>query len=449
MRRKIERLRERRRSADALELARHLCKLEADSPDAWNLLGDLAREASQPDLALAARFEAARLGRVGAEEWLALAAEADEGGFDIDGREARFQAADRFAMSGLLDRALELLDVVLEGDPSHRGAAQVRRIVARRLGRDREDREDSVSRIGATRDESGQHTFDEVSNEEWTQTVGGWDAPIEEAGRRDPSEPRIVTPDLYIREAQFWPSVLDRRPLVFVGSVESIDLELIALAEQRTLANDEVLLEQAERAELLYVVDDGALRISRERAGEQELGLVPSGFFCGGLGALVGLPSSVRLAAMGETQVRVVERGAMKRDAVYAQKLARALRALYLETVADMCPLFSHDALDEHTMRTFEPGEALAEAGKTSPLRVLITGYAAVLGPDERHLGYLCPADLAGELDPSPVTVRAATRVAALEILTEELDKLAPAAREEVTLRREAAQYAAEALARR
>ena len=109
--------------------------------------------------------------------------------------------------------------------------------------------------------------------------------------------------------------------------------------------------------------------------------------------------------------------------------LISLLRGWYLETVFRLCPLFGEEDVgwQEHRWVTFRPGESVREYGQSGPLYVIVTGFASLsLGSssDDLPLGYLCPGDLCGEIDPSPVTIVARSTVTAIAVDRERLEEL-------------------------
>jgi len=109
-----------------------------------------------------------------------------------------------------------------------------------------------------------------------------------------------------------------------------------------------------------------------------------------------------------------------------AARLLTFLRTWYMAVAANLSPLLSDctaevlDVLtDSANWTTFQPGQVLAKEGTSGPLYTLIAGLTSVstkrgMGPVQ--LGYLTTGDLVGCIDPSPVTITAASLVFALNV---------------------------------
>ncbi|HTX00871.1 MAG TPA: ATP-binding cassette domain-containing protein [Acidimicrobiales bacterium] len=73
----------------------------------------------------------------------------------------------------------------------------------------------------------------------------------------------------------------------------------------RSLAAGEMLFEQGERADLVYVVNEGSLEVFRRLAsgGEERLAVVPQGGYVGELGPMLNLPRSASVRARERSAV--------------------------------------------------------------------------------------------------------------------------------------------------
>ena len=435
LQRRVDRLRRKGRFAKALEIQRKLCENDADNIDGWELLAEIAEQADRLDLALAARFTVAKLSRAGPDDWLALAQSARAADFPGDAIDALFRAADSCAVVGQFERAIQLFDQVLEADPKHADARRLRQLISNRIARGQRDsgaesEEPTLTFLGgaSTGAEDG---VDETTNPLWSQA-----AP-------DLGSAESPTPAAYVRNVQPWPTVLDRQSLMFVGPMEKIDLELEGLAETVSLNENTPLVIQGDPVQLLYCIESGTVAVQRERGGFEDLGIISAGHFFGELGALMGLPSTTSAITAEPCVVRFVSRDRL-RDQVSSSSKAPAvvslLRAWYLETVFNICPLFAHDSdgweqrQNELEWLVFRTGETLCDIGEACPLFVIVTGYASVVvkGDDDEQtitLGYLCPGDVAGEIDPSPVDVVAESTVTAIRLDRSVLDALPEAAK--------------------
>ena len=67
----------------------------------------------------------------------------------------------------------------------------------------------------------------------------------------------------------------------------------------------EVIFEQGARAELVYVIEEGSVRITRRRSSQDDevLALLGPGEYFGELGPLLGFPRSARATAVGPTKL--------------------------------------------------------------------------------------------------------------------------------------------------
>jgi len=242
----------------------------------------------------------------------------------------------------------------------------------------------------------------------------------------DLGEEEAPTAAGYVCNPQPWPTVLDTHTLTFLGEQSSLGDADLELADTVSIGAGSRIFSQGHPCELLYCLDSGTVALERERGFVQDLGAVESGSFFGEVGAMMGLPSTTSAVAADQCLLRLVTRDALKRavrkDKTKATTVIASLRQWYTETVAQVCPLF--DDLDQWKAQqergvwvTFKPGDQMSTEGKFSPLFVIVTGHAKIVvdrGGQEVCLGYLCPGDLAGEVNPSPVTVLAETTVAAL-----------------------------------
>ena len=71
------------------------------------------------------------------------------------------------------------------------------------------------------------------------------------------------------------------------------------------LAKGEVLFEQGDRGDRIYIVDQGAIEVVRKRGDgtEERLAVLESGDYFGEMGPLFGLPRSATTRAVEDTEV--------------------------------------------------------------------------------------------------------------------------------------------------
>ncbi len=97
---------------------------------------------------------------------------------------------------------------------------------------------------------------------------------------------------------------------------ELSDAECAILADvvkRRALKNDEILIEEDEVDNCLYVVSSGALEVCRHTGGDWiSLHVLKSGDLAGELGFIDGQPHSASLRAIGPTEVFILERAAFE-----------------------------------------------------------------------------------------------------------------------------------------
>lgn len=313
--------------------------------------------------------------------------------------------------------------------------------IAEQDDQDDDERESSISwvtgpaHLADIADDGGDLPLDELTSPEWQP-------PIDLESDVGP------TVAGYVLAPQAWPSVLDEQSLLFVGELQDVDAsaaELSELGKPVTVNQGATVLTQGRPTEVLYCLEEGRLSLSRERGGHQDLGELNEGTFFGELGALIGLPSTTCVQAKTRCRLRVVSREAVQQRAAQGSvpPLVRMLRAWYVETVAHVCPLIDEEQLDhELEWASFGPAENISIQGIRGPLHVIVTGLASVMlaqdtkevgrtldtflpsAATQLRLGYLCPGDTVGEIDPSPVTVVADTAVSALRLPREIVERL-------------------------
>jgi len=242
--------------------------------------------------------------------------------------------------------------------------------------------------------------------------------------RRDVSRKLItgdVTPKDFVMGGLPWPSVLDNHSLLFRGSVNELHYVVVSSADERWVTEGETLASQGGTGELLYLVRSGEIRASRTRKQRQDLGSFSGGVYLGEVGTICGLPNTVTLEAVVDSQVDVISRRSLQESTrrSSAGAVLKTLRKIYFDTALKICALNTPGdrQLLEGVMTTqgrwriLEPGEQAA-LGWRCQLAILISGVARVVVAGrggEVTLGYLGPGDLVLALDPSLVMVRANT----------------------------------------
>ena len=88
---------------------------------------------------------------------------------------------------------------------------------------------------------------------------------------------------------------------------------LAGVVKRRALKNDEILIEEDQVDNCLYVVSSGALEVCRHTGGDWiSLHVLKSGDLAGELGFIDGQPHSASLRAIGPTEVFILERAAFE-----------------------------------------------------------------------------------------------------------------------------------------
>lgn len=88
---------------------------------------------------------------------------------------------------------------------------------------------------------------------------------------------------------------------------------LAGVVKRRALKNDEILIEEDQVDNCVYVVSSGALEVCRHTGGDWiSLHVLKSGDLAGELGFIDGQPHSASLRAIGPTEVFILERAAFE-----------------------------------------------------------------------------------------------------------------------------------------
>lgn len=88
---------------------------------------------------------------------------------------------------------------------------------------------------------------------------------------------------------------------------------LARVVKRRALKNDEILIEEDQVDNCLYVIASGALEVCRHSGGDWiSLHVLKSGDLAGELGFIDGQPHSASLRAIGPTEVFILERAAFE-----------------------------------------------------------------------------------------------------------------------------------------
>jgi len=462
---KVSKLRKKGKLPEAIELQRQLCQEDDQNIEAWSTLADLAAEAKMADVELATRFCIANLSKVGAEDWVELSDRAKAAGFESDAVEALFRAADTAALTGDARRAVELCDMVLARDPKHRPARRIRGLMSARLLR----MESMAQQQDLTDEEEAEEIADSVARLEWREhsesTLSFLDQNVKDnrrvepeelrsfkemvAGDWMPPEPAIdargqVTPAGFVCAPQRWPSVLDLQCLMFVGQIEQLHDEVVAMADPVSIEPGKFIYTQGRKGHLLYCLDQGEVHASRERGFVQDLGTISAGSFFGEVVTIAGFPSTTSVEATTTSTLRVLTREKfhqhIREGTKGVEKVISSLRGWYLETVVSISPVFAYcddDQLADLTDRwvTFKPGQVLAEQDRQGGLHVIITGVAQVTlerGAETISLGRLSTGDMVGEMAPSPVRVTAECTVLAIAIDRDLMHRLPELAQAEI-----------------
>ena len=469
VRQQIERHLRKSRYAAAYDLQWQVCQDDKRSIEEWTRLVEIAAAGGLEEKEITARLELARLTRPSPEVWLGLAQRARKQKLADAMVTAEFRAGEAFALVGDAERALERFEEVLALDPRHNLARRLRQLMSRKLER-------MSGSAPVKRDRTGEQEkggLRAVASEEITLTF------LRNAATKSPSPPmglayddpndlptqdEVTSPDWsppspnvgteaaptaarYVLEPQLWPTVLSRRPLIFVGAGGGLEEMLEQSSEKVVVAEGSELLRQGYPSQILYHLGQGEIAVRRTWGEAYDLGTVSEGHFVAEMGALTGLPSTTTVTVTKEAVVDTVTH-----DRVVAQtsahngcpQIIRLLRTWYLDTVFQICPLSRHDsdawsAEQQHIhWRTVHVGDTVAVAGQSSPLYIVLTGYARVMREGTKGLqtlGFLCPGDLIGELDPSPVTILAESTLSLLRINRSRLDQLPEEAQSELAER--------------
>jgi CRP-like cAMP-binding protein len=282
---------------------------------------------------------------------------------------------------------------------------------------------------------------------------------IERTAKTTPSgERRSVTHLLssFVREHQAWPTVLDEHCLMFKGRVAQIDDRLLVCTERLRRTPGEAICRQGEAGALLTLCTSGVVEVSRDRGKLQRLGQIRSGSFFGEIGTIWGIPNTINAEAVEPTVLRVVSREQLLAQVNSGDRnaaaLLKTLRSWYADVVLDINPIFGpletetrKRIIGQSKMEIVQRGEPLAVEGEPSRLLTIVYGFAHVVaGADgeARSLGLLCPGDLVGELEVSPVTVTASTTVTVVPVARDRVAELSPVSAEHLEVRREACKHA-------
>jgi CRP-like cAMP-binding protein len=102
----------------------------------------------------------------------------------------------------------------------------------------------------------------------------------------------------------------------------------------RTLKNDEILIEEDQVDNCLYVIVSGALEVCRHSGGDWiSLHVLKPGDLAGELGFIDGQPHSASLRAIGPTEVFILERGQFESLLESHPKVIYAVMRTILRTV--------------------------------------------------------------------------------------------------------------------
>lgn len=448
VRKRLAKLKKRHRYLDAVEVQKEICRSNDQNDSDWQELAELARHAGLADLELASRFRVAELTLVGPDEWLRLADQASKSAFAEDAVEARFRAADAAARMGDCRWAIKLCDVVLSDSPQHEPTRRIRGLMIRRLENLEADvdsewggdstltflRNGLVAKDRAEVNYAQEQAFDEITQTEW------------------PPEPVELEPAQRFKD---WPTILERQCLLFLGSSSRMGSAVTGLMDTVVFGPGAAVFEQGSQSDLLYSICSGAVCISRGRSRSRDLGTLHPGTFFGDVGAISGLPATTHVHAAEESEIGVLSRSALNRvveqDPPVAAELVARLRHCYLGAIAAISPILAacitpkwRSLSTDSDWVTFSAGTTVAETGEPGALYAIITGSAEVILPPGTRLGVLSPADLIGEIDPSPVTVKTLTALFAVRVERHLLEHLPEDARSEVSRRAEQGRRALE-----
>jgi signal transduction histidine kinase len=102
---------------------------------------------------------------------------------------------------------------------------------------------------------------------------------------------------------------------IFEGIHFDVLHEIISNIETRTFEKDEIIFREGDRGDVLYLVDEGSVKISKlgRGGGQETLGFIAAGNFFGEMALLDGEPRSAMAAATGPTVLGVVDEPAFQR----------------------------------------------------------------------------------------------------------------------------------------
>lgn len=232
------------------------------------------------------------------------------------------------------------------------------------------------------------------------------------------------------------------------GSLDGSSVRaLVKHARLVTLQEGDVLFQQGDPADTLYVVAEGAVVPIAEEMPRKKLAVLEAGSFFGEVGLLSNMPRNATIEALVDSHLLAIDRKAMwrilKKHRSVLQVMLRFLRDRLVDRLIRTHPLFSafpHEHR-EAVARLFDFLEvrkenALVEQGRPSQgLFALLAGMAEVIqmGEATDHvLARLTPGELFGEmslLDDSPARATVVTR-SKCWVLCLSREKLAPLMRQ-------------------
>lgn len=249
----------------------------------------------------------------------------------------------------------------------------------------------------------------------------------------------------FVWTKQQWPSVLDSRPLLFVGETNALPEQMLAVARETTVAQGQHIHSQGKEGQLLYCLIDGQATASRARGAIHDVATITSGQYFGELGTLCGLPNTASVVADTRSSLLTVERQILQKHMQFdrqgsAPVLLNKFKQIYLSAVLALSPLRlsgstaesgGGDILQQRgmsTWRTYQKGEVVVARGKSVTPALVVYGLARVSYPRNENadsVGFLCPGDVLGEFDVSPVTVQAENTLTTVSIERGLFDELA------------------------